>query len=62
MCLETFEQQRLPPVKLKELLGPKAENELAEWKFGLLAVSMGLHNPELREGKIYTEYYVGISY
>lgn len=44
---KSLEQQRLPPVKLNELLEPKAENELAEWKFGLQAVSMGLHNPEL---------------
>lgn len=44
---KSLELQRLPPVKLNVLLDPKAENELAEWKFGLLAVSMGLHNPEL---------------
>lgn len=40
-----------PPVKLKELLGPKAEKEFAECRFGLLAVSMGLHNPELQQDK-----------
>lgn len=58
----SFEKQhRLPPVKLKELLGPKAENELAEWKFGLLAVSMGLHNPELTGRKIYTEYCIRVA-
>lgn len=47
MVSKTLEPQGLPPVKLNELLDPKAENELAEGKFGLLAVSMGLHNPEL---------------
>lgn len=44
---KTRKPQGLPPVKLNELLDPKAEKEFAEWKFGLLAVSMGLHNPEL---------------
>ncbi|TNN25799.1 hypothetical protein EYF80_064069 [Liparis tanakae] len=38
----------VPLVRLKELLGPKAEKELAEWKFGLPADSMGLQSPELR--------------
>lgn len=46
---------KLPPVRLKELLGPKAENELVGWKFGLLAVSMGLHNPELWDREKYTQ-------
>lgn len=43
LCVKIWQA---PPVRLKELLGPKAENEL-EWKFGLLAGSMGLHSPEL---------------
>lgn len=47
LFINPLELQRLPPVKLNVLLDPKAEKELAEWKFGLLAVSMGLHNPEL---------------
>lgn len=44
---KALQLQSLPPVKLNVLLDPNAENELVEWKFGLLAVSMGLHNPEL---------------
>lgn len=42
-------------VRLKELLGPKAEKELAEWKFGLPAESMGLHSPELSELSLSTD-------
>jgi hypothetical protein len=43
------------PVRLKELLGPNAEKEFAALKLGLLAVSMGLHNPELSELSLSTD-------
>lgn len=41
------------PVRLKLLLGPKAENEL-EWMPGLTA-SMGLQRPELSEPSLSTD-------
>lgn len=43
------------PVKLKELLGPKAVKELVEWKLGLVAASMEPQRPELSELSLSTD-------